>query len=557
MHASPGGAPPEGPIRRIDWTGPFVLAAICFFSFGLLLSRLGYFQDDWHHVFYAATQGTQGLRSFLLTDRGPFAWLVYAPLFKILGYSPSGWHWAMMLVRLLTVLVFWLSVRRIWPRRESLTIWLGLLFAIYPIFTLQPLAVAYALHWTMYLVFMISILLMLEAAQNSGRFLLLTGLALILEAAHLLMIEYFSGLELARPILLWLLLSDLAPRERRRRSLRLALPYLGVLLLYAVYRASFGLIFGFDRFNTLATLGALAQSPLTTLPGILQAIVQDVIHVLFSQWYAAMDPAIIDFSRPSTFLILGSGAVWAAATFLLLRRSDRRRKAPDMESHPGQVAIAGASLLILSMLPFWLTGFSIYQKNQLWSERLALGAMPGASMLIVGAVFALMDRPASRNLVLSILIGLGVAMHARTARDFQASWDKQLQLYWQLHWRAPSLRPNTLLVSDQEILFFMGIYPTAFSINVLYPQVTQPPEASYWFNAGFEHMDYDAFAGGAPKTFEKYGTTFSATAEHVLAITFEPGQDQCLWVLRPGLANATDAHLPGPRLVGGIGRGTH
>ena len=54
-----------------------------------------------------------------------------------------------------------------------------------------------------------------------------------------------------------------------------------------------------------------------------------------------------------------------------------------MESHPGQVAIAGGLLLVvLSMLPFWLTGFSIYQKNQLWSERLALAAMPGASMLV-------------------------------------------------------------------------------------------------------------------------------------------------------------------------------
>ena len=75
------------------------------------------------------------------------------------------------------------------------------------------------------------------------------------------MIEYFSGSELARPILLLLLLSGLAPRERIRRSLRLALPYLGVLVLYAVYRASFGLIFGFDRFNTLAALGALHSHP--------------------------------------------------------------------------------------------------------------------------------------------------------------------------------------------------------------------------------------------------------------------------------------------------------
>ena len=133
-------------------------------------------------------------------------------------------------------------------------------------------------------------------------------------------------------------------------------------------------------------------------------------------------------------------------------------------------------------------------------------------------------------------------MHVQTARSFQASWDKQQQLYWQLHWRAPSLEANTLLVADQEILFFMGIYPTAFAVNVLYPQTTPPPVASYWFNAGFEHVDFERFAAGGTLSFEKYGTTFDATAEDVLALTFEPGLDQCLWILRPELASVRESH---------------
>jgi hypothetical protein len=95
-----------------------------------------------------------------------------------------------------------------------------------------------------------------------------------------------------------------------------------------------------------------------------------------------------------------------------------------------------------------------------------------------------------------------------------------------------------MVVSDQEILFFMGIYPTAFALNLLYPQATPPPAASYWFNAGFEHLNFDAFTSGSTVTFEKYGVKFSASVENVIAITFEPGSDQCLWVLRPELANA-------------------
>ncbi len=190
------------------------------------------------------------------------------------------------------------------------------------------------------------------------------------------------------------------------------------------------------------------------------------------------------------------------------------------------------------MLPFWLTGFSIFQKNQLWSEQLALAAMPGASMLIVGAVFGLVERPTYRCALLSLLLGIGVGLQAQTARAFQASWDKQRDLYWQLAWRAPSLKASTLLVADQEILFFMGIYPTAFAINLLYPQVTEPPAPSYWFNAGSEHMSFDRFAAGDPDTFEKYGLIFAARPDEVVSITFEPGLGQCLWVLRPELRNA-------------------
>ena len=194
--------------RLIEWIAPALIFAVCLFCFGILLSRLGFFQDDWHHVFFAYWQGAAGLRRFLATDRGPFAWPVYAGLFKLLGYWPASWHWFLMFIRLATVLLFWLCARRIWPQARGFAAWLGLLLAIYPIYTLQPLAVAYTLHWTMYLVFMLSLLLMLEAQRNRKRFLWLTAAALLLEVTHLALIEYFAGLELARPVFLWLLLRE-------------------------------------------------------------------------------------------------------------------------------------------------------------------------------------------------------------------------------------------------------------------------------------------------------------------------------------------------------------
>jgi hypothetical protein len=307
---------------------------------------------------------------------------------------------------------------------------------------------------------------------------------------------------------------------------------------YAIYRSSFAAIFGYDRFQTLTTLADLAHAPLVHLTSLLQVGLQDMIYILLSQWYLAVEPSLIDLSRPSTLLMLASILGIAALAYAVFAQVERSQAGKPRSFRPLEVFVGGLTVVVLSMLPFWLTGFSIYQKNQLWSERLALAAMPGASMLVVGLIFGLVERPAYRHALLSLLLGMGVGLQVQTARAFQASWDKQRDLYWQLNWRAPSLKPNTLLVSDQEILFFMGIYPTAFAINLLYPQVTVPPVASYWFNAGSEHMNFDRFAGGTPDTFDKYATTFTARADDAVSVTFEPGLGQCLWVLRPELVNA-------------------
>ena len=526
------------PIRSNDWVTPALTFVVCLFCFGILLSKLGFFQDDWHHVFYAYWQGAEGLQRFLLADRGPFAWIIYALFFKILGYSPAAWHWSLMFVRFLTALTFWLAMRQVWPLQRGLTSWLTLLFLIYPIFTLQPLSVAYTLHWVMYLVFMLSLLLMLLAARRPAAFLPLTILALLLEAGHLAFIEYFSGLELCRVIFLWLLFSDSPPLDRGKKALKVAAPYLCVLLLYVIYRSSYGMIFGYDRFTPLATLADVLRAPVAGAVRILQSVLQDLVYVILSQWVAALDPAIIDLSRPSTVLMFASIVGFAALAYVAFTRLQIFRDDGISQGPDRHVAVGGLLCVVLSMLPFWVTGFSIFQKNQLWSERLALAAMPGAGMLLVGLVYAVVDRNPRRFLILSVLLGLGVGLQVQTARNFQASWDKQEQFYWQLHWRAPALKPGTMIVSDQEILFYMGIYPTAFAINTLYPQTTAPPLASYWFNAGFEHQNFDKFAAGQEDTFQKYATTFKANVQNVVAITFEPGQDQCLWVLGPRLANA-------------------
>ena len=40
------------PIRFPSWTLPFALLATLILAFGLLVKDLGFYQDDWHHIYF-------------------------------------------------------------------------------------------------------------------------------------------------------------------------------------------------------------------------------------------------------------------------------------------------------------------------------------------------------------------------------------------------------------------------------------------------------------------------------------------------------------------------
>jgi hypothetical protein len=514
-------------------SAPALIFLGCFFLFGIWLSNLGYFQDDWHHVYYAYHEGTEGLKNFFYTDSRPLAYGLYGLLFGVLGFDPARWHWSLMLLRFLTAVGFWLMARLLWPEEDERTTWLALFFALHPVYTLQPLAAAYTLHWVSYLAIMFSFFLTVFSIRKNGKsFWLFLALALVLQTYHLMMMEYFSGLELVRVLFLWLALPHLPLRQRANQTILLWLPYLLILILYAAYRLSYSKIFGYDRFEP-ALLSNLANNPVSTLLLLLQNILKDSIYTLVSPWYTAIEPSVFDLTRPFTWYMLAASAGVALLVFCVVSRLTTPNSQMRERSPTSQVAVFGFLALILALLPSWLVGFEITEKNPLWSSRLALPAMLGASLLLVGLTYFFIQSPTRRNIFLSILLGIAASSHLQTGRAFQESWEKQRQFYWQLHWRAPALRPGTLLVADNEILFYMGDYPTAYAINLLYPKTTHPPQVDYWFNPGSANIHMLPFEQGQPLEMTKYSSSFTASIDRVLAITFEPQQGQCLWLLRP------------------------
>jgi hypothetical protein len=99
-------------------------------------------------------------------------------------------------------------------------------------------------------------------------------------------------------------------------------------------------------------------------------------------------------------------------------------------------------------------------------------------------------------------------------------------------WRAPSIKPGTPIIANEEILGYMGEYPTSFGINTMY-EAKQTTDVPLWFFV--LSGNYMAGVSHAPSEHQviahKATTTFLGEKANALYITYQPDNNQCLWVL--------------------------
>ena len=520
----------------LDRYFPLVLLAILVISFGLLIPVLGLYWDDWPAVTLARLRGVGAFWNFYQGER-PFSAWTYILTMPILGTTPWVWHIFALLLRWLAVLAMWWCLRGLWPRQKSVANWMAILFAIYPVFTYQPVAVAFSQHWITFGLFFVSIGAMIWAERMPRRFYWLTALALISQALHMLTMEYFWGLELLRPLLLWIVLTDqeMPTRQRINLVVRRWLPYLAVFMAALLVRMVFFVNLKDDP-NRPDLLYRLANQPLATLLQLLQLSIQDFTHNLIGAWYETARPDQIDLTDRVYLFSIVAGVAAASLTCLLLKKINRTGES-QVEATPGwlrQALLVGLIATFLGPLPVWLTDRSVLWG--MWGGRFALAAMFGLSILFYALLVWFTPRRLPILLLVSTLVGFAVGYHLRNATEYYRSTLKQNQFYWQLYWRAPSIQPNTAILSADELFSFVGRASTAMALNLLYPQPESQESLGYWFlelahDIGPKQVPRLARGKPLNPTFRNF--TFQGNSLDSLVIYYKSGTGRCLWVLSP------------------------
>jgi hypothetical protein len=330
-----------------------IILAAFILGYGMMAPFLGFYQDDWHFIYYGYTRGPEGLIELTNYDGHPNSAWPYIIGFSILGFKPSYWQFLSLLFRWLTVVVIWYCLYRIWPNRLLETLTATLFFAFYPLYTLQPQAVVYFEVWISFTLLGLSFLFMIEALKQRRRFWLYTGIAIVIKIAHLFTSEYVSGVELARPLLIWVVLGSevsLSTIQKIKKTFWLWMPYLLLFIGYATWRV---FLYHSPARPSAGLLFNLFNRPGETLAGLLLSATPDLILILFSSWFKILDPSMFDFKIVYNYVFLTFILVSFIGFWIIFARLQESKtlNIDDENKWFKEAFTIGTGVLILGLIP--------------------------------------------------------------------------------------------------------------------------------------------------------------------------------------------------------------
>ena len=430
-------------------------------SYGILIPQLGFYRDDWYMLLAGQTEGAQGIIKLFAIDR-PLIGYIYALDYALLGSSVIGWHLYALFLRLLGSIGFFYLLRAIWPEKKFETTIATLLFVVYPGFLQQPNAATFKNLLLGYDLAIFSILATIMAVKNKNRWMLIlwTSLALLFALLYFGIFEAMIGLEGARVLLLWYVLwnkSGDAPKKTILPTLKYSMPYILLASAFAFWR-----VFLFESERRATDVGVLfsgyGASPLHSLLGIIIETSKDIWEATVLAWFVPF----YQFTRVSEYRELGTAVVLAVlavvGVFLYIEYAKRRElfhetetgrfaplgSRPERGKGSAEVAWMWMGILIVAMavLPIVVSGRNISFEVQ-W-DRYAYHATIGIILALTGFIFYAL-RASARWIIPLVLIGMSVVTHYFSADYYRDYWSYNRELWWQMSWRAPMLKEQTMV----------------------------------------------------------------------------------------------------------------
>lgn len=515
-------------ISEKPWFYPLALLIMAFVTYNYVLTSLGYYWSDWEVVMF--NELNPSLQFGYFTEDRPFPW-TYQLIHFLIGSRPIGWHIVTVLIRWAGALFFVYALIQFWPRYKKQIFWLGALLIVFPGFLQQTQSAAKARHIMTLTLFALSLYLMVLAVKRPKWARLFYPLSWAATFLHLFTTEYFSGVELLRPVLIWLLLVTDGDRRDLRLLRKTAVIYLPYLLVAAFFFWGRFVYFP-DAFQTSSRLGNISStvggfegSFVDAFLGFFNRVFLDLVYSTLQVWInAVLKLDGFTFQQRVAWFAFGLGALAAFAfSFFYDIKEDN---ALD-RSWPLPVFLVGLLFFVMGALPVWAIGKDVSSGG--WNDRYALAPMLGASLMAVGLVLVFV-RAAGQKWVLGFLLMFSIATQVWVVNEYRRDWKDQLDYYWQFYWRMPALQAGTAIYSfEAPSRYVPDDADITWALNVLYHYQTEDGSLPYMFVTP-EREGY--FEPNTEFTLRLRNLFFEGDTSKVVAI-LRQAEGSCLRVLDP------------------------
>ena len=419
-------------------------------TYGVSIPKLGYYHDDWFLLWSGQMRGAESIIPLFSSDR-PFMGVVYSFVYRLLGDTITNWHVYALLWRFIGGLAFFWILRLIWPEHKYLTTVMTVLFIVYPGFLSQPNANTKQNHLYGFATALLSMAFMLQAMKTNIKGLKISYslISILLTANYLFIYEYMIGFEGMRLILLGYVLFQDGFREFRtlvREISKRIWPYLLVTAGFLYWR-----VFIFEGARNATDAFGLAGSYLSNFRYMSIRLVletaKDFLDTSVFAWF--VEPyqlfSVAPYSNLTyAFLIAGTVAALVLLYTTLFKKWWGAEFNEAETSHLMKDFIwIGAIVVVCAILPVILSDRQV----DLYDTYKSYGLHPIAGVILFVAGILLMLQPNFRRLILIALIVISVSTQVLNADTWEQYWDYQRNMWWQLTWRAPDIKDDTLVMA--------------------------------------------------------------------------------------------------------------
>jgi hypothetical protein len=494
-----------------------ILLITALLAYGLLIPWLGFYWDDMPMSWIRYELGPQAMTRYFSTNR-PVWGVLYQLTTRLIPQVPLYWQIFALIWRWLGAVAVWGILRELWKDKPRFALGVALLFLLYPGFNQQWGSYLYSHFFIVIFFYFYSIYLSLKRKAIP---------ALIFSALNLWMMEYFFPLEFARVGFIWTALRDEYPnpRDRLKPTLKLWTPYL-ILFVLAVFSRLF--IFN-NQIYGFGLMSQLKSAPLATLLYLIQNAFTSLWTVTVAAWFqlfTAINPSVHGV-RTIVLYVIVTLVVFAIAIFFLF--NEREEFKSKKESF---YAISlGLFLLPFAGAPFWSTGLSISLAHP--ASRFTLPFMFAVCLIIAGLI-DFIKLPQVQYCLLALLIGLSAGRQFLWSTDYLRDWQAQKNLFWQMTWRAPGLKPNTLVLINEE-LFFYADNSISAPLNWIYAPENHSDQIDYVLFYPTNRLGHSlpALKKDIPIQYDYIAGRFTGNTSQVVAFYYDP--PACLRLLEPDI----------------------